>query len=129
MEAGVLGPVIPAWRVTGAFTFEGGTGPLVPHAEDWGTQYVATAPFVFSGLLNQYDWSTGALLNTFVLSGRGTGRAFFSQYPGSGTPILGHLAYNFEAAQPVPEPATWFLLACGLGALRKWRHSPFLPLI
>lgn len=117
MLDGVYGPVIPAWRVSGDFAFRGGTGPLVSETMDWGTRYVATAPFLFTGILNQYDWATGARLHTFLLTGSGTGRAFlFDGLEADTSPFVGYLQYDFAEPQPVPEPATLLLVAAGLTA-------------
>jgi hypothetical protein len=70
---------------------------------------------LFTGILNQYDWASGALLQTFRLRGSWTGRAFlFNGREAAASPFVGYLEYDFAAPEPVPEPATLMFVAGGL---------------
>ena len=80
--------------------------------------------FQLSGTLSIFDHISGALLFSDAVSGAGTATWRFDLTP-SGTPIVSGVNYAFQDVAPTPEPATFMLLAAGLGtvAARRTRSA------
>jgi len=79
-------------------------------------------PFQLSGTLSIVDhWSSGATLFNDFVSGSGTATWRFDLDP-LGRPVVSGVTYRFDDVAPVPEPATFILLAAGLGAVAARRR-------
>jgi hypothetical protein len=99
--------------------------PAVPDGE------IATidVPFVFSGLLNGYDFFRRDTLRLFSVELQGSGVAHFTVRAGlGGDPEHPRFTVRpeYEFIDPVPEPATLGMVAVGavitLGRRRVWRR-------
>jgi hypothetical protein len=87
--------------------------------------FTVTRPFTFTGRLTGVDPADETFTPIFekLLAGRGLVTATFVEdvFP---TPLfsLGSVRYDFSEAAPVPEPATFLLVATGVGAALRLRR-------
>jgi hypothetical protein len=84
------------------------------------TPATTPTPFQLSGTLSIFDHISGALLFSDAVSGAGTATWRFDLTP-SGTPVVSAVNYVFQDVAPTPEPATFMLLAAGLGTMAARR--------
>ena len=86
-----------------------------------------TQPFVFTGSIHAFtDPVYSILAFSTDLRGRGSADTLFLYAPtlNAHFPEEGRIAYDFAAAQPVPEPATLMMFGSGLCgiAVRRWQR-------
>ena len=86
--------------------------------------FTVTRPFTFSGRLTGFDPPDETFTPIFeqLLVGRGLVTASFIEnvFP-TALFSLGSVRYDFSEAAPVPEPATFLLVAAGVGAALRLR--------
>ena len=100
--------------LAGTFAFD---APALPVPSDGSLSPRLTAPFLFTGQVAGYEDEsrTGAPLFDVNLHGRGQARLALVAEQG-GYSFLA-LTYDFESAEPIPEPATLLIVGSGVAGL------------
>jgi hypothetical protein len=93
-------------------------GSVVAPSFSEGPEVTVRAPFTLSGLFTFFD---GTDVHMVPILGRGTATVQFSRQPPGEQPQVGwfsqRVRYDFDGAQPVPEPSTMLLLGSGVAAI------------
>jgi PEP-CTERM motif-containing protein len=115
-----LGAIVDDYVLLGGNVAFDSSSVVVPNVAIGSGRVEVSRPFVLSALLTGFDPDTGAPMFSSAFAGRGTATAFFigTDLGVSADAIL----YEFDAADPVPEPATMLLLGSGLAAITAARR-------
>lgn len=100
----------------GGFFFDAGSITIPANPED----FSVVRPFTFSGTLQGLDETGQHTIFTRALSGRGTMGVAFRAIPvfeGVEGVDFVSILFDFESADPVPEPFTLMLVGSGLGGI------------